>query len=396
MIFMGVLFRKEQEEEILLHSTNGISNASNTFQWNMIDGIRENIGQNLHIVNALPVGTWPTFYQKLFLDTKEWSFNDRSCYELGGLNLPFLKQFVRYKKAHNVLKRLIKNENEKEIIIYSAYMPFLKAVYKLPSRIKVSVIVTDLPEYYDLSCVSAIRKKLRSWQNKMIAKYMTRIDSFVLLTEQMKEPLRIGDRPYTVVEGICNIDCANASCADVVSSDEKIILYTGTLHKIFGIANLVEAFMKIDDPSYRLWICGSGDMQQEVERAAQKDSRIVFWGYVSKQKINELQEKATVLVNPRQNNEEYTKYSFPSKTMEYMMSGKPVVMYKLDGVPKDYEDYLCYVSGDTINDLRDKLVEVCSMPISDRKKIGEQAKAFVLSQKNSKYQARKVLELFNQ
>ena len=396
MIFMGVLFRKEQEEEILLHSTNGISNASNTFQWNMIDGIRENIGQNLHIVNALPVGTWPTFYQKLFLDTKEWSFNDRSCYELGGLNLPFFKQFVRYKKACKVLKRLIKNENEKEIIIYSAYMPFLKAVYKLPSRIKVSVIVTDLPEYYDLSCVSAIRKKLRSWQNKMIAKYMTRIDSFVLLTEQMKEPLRIGDRPYTVVEGICNIDCANASCADVVSSDEKIILYTGTLHKIFGIANLVEAFMKIDDPSYRLWICGSGDMQQEVERATQKDSRIVFWGYVSKQKINELQEKATVLVNPRQNNEEYTKYSFPSKTMEYMMSGKPVVMYKLDGVPKDYEDYLCYVSGDTINDLRDKLVEVCSMPISDRERIGKQAKVFVSSHKNSKYQARKVLELFNQ
>ena len=396
MIFMGVLFRKEQEEEILLHSTNGISNASNTFQWNMIDGIRENIGQNLHIVNALPVGTWPTFYQKLFLDTKEWSFNDRSCYELGGLNLPFLKQFVRYKKAHKVLKRLIKNENEKEIIIYSAYMPFLKAVYKLPSRIKVSVIVTDLPEYYDLSCVSAIRKKLRSWQNKMIAKYMTRIDSFVLLTEQMKEPLRIGNRPYTVVEGICNVDCANCPDVESDSSDEKIILYTGTLHKVFGIANLIEAFMKIDDPSYRLWICGSGDMQQEVERAAQKDSRIVFWGYVSKQKINELQEKATVLVNPRQNNEEYTKYSFPSKTMEYMMSGKPVVMYKLDGIPNDYEDYLCYVFGDTINDLRDKLVEVCSMPISDRERIGKQAKAFVSSHKNSKYQARKVLELFNQ
>ena len=38
-------------------------------------------------------------------------------------------------------------------------------------------------------------------------------------------------------------------------------------------------------------------------------------------------------VNPRQNNEEFTKYSFPSKTMEYLASGVPVVAYKLDGIP---------------------------------------------------------------
>ena len=35
--------------------------------------------------------------------------------------------------------------------------------------------------------------------------------------------------------------------------------YTGTLRKIFGIMNLVEAFKMVKDRDVELWICGSGD-----------------------------------------------------------------------------------------------------------------------------------------
>ena len=37
-------------------------------------------------------------------------------------------------------------------------------------------------------------------------------------------------------------------------------------------------------------------------------------------KIVKEEKKSTLLVNPRFTNEEYTKYSFPSKNMEYMAS----------------------------------------------------------------------------
>ena len=52
---------------------------------------------------------------------------------------------------------------------------------------------------------------------------------------------------------------------------------------------------------------------------------------------------AAVLVNPRPNNEEYTKYSFPSKDIEYLLSGKPTVAFLLDGMPKCYQDFLYVV-----------------------------------------------------
>lgn len=97
--------------------------------------------------------------------------------------------------------------------------------------------------------------------------------------------------------------------------------------------NLIDAFQQIKDPNYELRICGVGDSEDAIKAAAQKDERIHFWGKLPREQVLEWQSKATVLVNPRQNNEEFTKYSFPSKTMEYLSSGVPLVAYKLDGIP---------------------------------------------------------------
>ena len=66
-------------------------------------------------------------------------------------------------------------------------------------------------------------------------------------------------------------------------------------------------------------------------------------GQVSLNEARALQKTADVLVNPRLNEGEYTKYSFPSKTMEYLSTGRPVVCYKLDGIPDEYDKHLMEV-----------------------------------------------------
>ena len=50
-----------------------------------------------------------------------------------------------------------------------------------------------------------------------------------------------------------------------------------------------------------------------------------------------------MLVNPRPDNEEYTRYSFPSKNIEYLLTGKPVVAYLLSGMPEVYQDFMCTI-----------------------------------------------------
>lgn len=38
-------------------------------------------------------------------------------------------------------------ESDKEILIYSTYLPFLRAIRKLKSDVKITLIVTDLPDF---------------------------------------------------------------------------------------------------------------------------------------------------------------------------------------------------------------------------------------------------------
>ena len=58
--------------------------------------------------------------------------------------------------------------------------------------------------------------------------------------------------------------------------------------------------------------------------------------------------EAKLLINLRNPEDKYTKYSFPSKTFEYMVSGTPFFTTKLEGIPSEYYNYLyCIDSYET-------------------------------------------------
>ena len=124
----------------------------------------------------------------------------------------------------------------------------------------------------------------------------------------------------------------------------------------FGIKELVDSFMRIEDSDFRLILCGDGDARDYVEEKSKIDNRIEYKGMVSAEKAREFVGTADVLVNPRPNDEEYTKYSFPSKNIEYLMTGKPVVAHLLDGMPSFYENFL-YVIPDNVQNFEEVLLK---------------------------------------
>lgn len=389
MIMLGVLFPEEREKSIIENSKAGVSNAGNSFQWKVLRGLEQNLGKIPTIINVLPVGTWPKHYKVLNLQDQKWFYHGVQCYEVGCINLPLMKQIIRTQR----IKKLLKENPDEEILLCTAYLPFLNAVGTLPKSCKVTAIITDIPEYYDMHRVSFIRGLLRKMNNKLVYRYMKRVDRFVLLTEQMKEPLCVGERPYIVMEGIC--DSQPAECGEN-DNDHLSILYAGRLNYRYGLGTLLDAFEQIQNDKLELWLCGSGEMEEEIKERAKKDSRIHFWGYLPHSEAVELQKKASILINPRTNEGEYTKYSFPSKTMEYMMSGKPTIMYKLDGVPDEYDQYLFYVQGDSVEALKETMESVCAMNQEERTGIAQSAQKFVAEQKNSTVQARRILELIRE
>jgi glycosyltransferase involved in cell wall biosynthesis len=398
MLFLGGNFSKEMEEEILAKSKGTVHYAANKLQWNFIDGFMKIDEIDLQVLSAPLIGTYPKDYNDLFINKHNFIYkNSVICEYVSFCNLWGYRNLSRKKS----LKRQIQNfisvrSSNKAIIVYSPHTPFLQAaVYakqKDPS-IHICLVVPDLPQFMNLNeNKSVIYNKLKEVDIKIFERNSKYIDSFVLLTESMKQVLKVGDRPYIVIEGVVNTSEIFTGRTDIKEEGIQTVVYTGTLNKKFGVVNLIKAFHAIDNENTVLKICGRGDSEDFIREYAKRDDRIHFLGQLSNDEAVKLQKSATVLVNPRQNNEEFTKYSFPSKNMEYLLSGNPVIAYKLDGIPNEYDDYSFYVKDNSLECFSNRISEVLNLTNEERYEFGKKAREFVMINKSNNEAS---LKLFN-
>ena len=397
LMFLAGLFPKCTEEEIRKNSIGSIDNAANVLQWNILNGLDKSLKRPVRILNSLYIGSYPYRYRKLSIKTFKFNHTDgANDVNVGFFNLYGIKQILRFWALKPYLKKWALNTNgNKAIIAYSLTSPFVKSIQyikKINPAIKTIVVVTDLPQHMDTSNkTSLLRRMLKKYDIKSINKRLAFVDGFVLLTEHMKNEL--GTESYVVVEGIAtDLPClVNYN----TSSEIKTVIYTGTLNEKYGILNLVEAFRNIKNPNYRLILCGSGDSEDKIKSAEISDNRIVYKGALTREEVLELQQSATVLINPRDNCGEYTKYSFPSKNIEYLSTGIPMIGYKLDGIPDEYDKHIFYVEGNTTDALKNKIVEVCEKSSEELLVKGQLAKVFVMDEKNNVVQAKKIIDMID-
>ncbi len=398
ILFLSTMIPKELSEVVRKKSKSNMQDAANALQWHIYDGLKENLGERPSCINIMPLGSYPQYYEDAFVKRQVLEYDGSSIYNVGFCNIKFIRKFLLSRKIYKELKRYYKNvvHNHKVLLMYTLNESFLKAVKRIKKKyqdIKVCAIVADLPDMLSLSSkTSFIHNCFAKYLAKKAYRNMGCVDGYVLLTEQMAEYLKISPSPYCVMEGIATVTERNF-VKDAPKDNVKRILYSGTLHKKFGVLNLVEAFLNIDDPNFRLLICGVGDSENEIKQASEKDSRIEFLGQITREEVLRLQRSVDVLVNPRQNNEEFTKYSFPSKNLEYLSSGIPLIAYKLDGIPADYTPFINYVEDDGIQSLSAMLKDVCYDLNGEYLKRAEYARKFVTEEKNEKKQANIILEL---
>ena len=394
ILFMSNLFPKETEKAVRAKMKFDMYDAANVLQWNLIDGIEQNNGGELSVVNLLPVDSWPQYYTSPFVPRYEFAHKEGATdVNTAFCNVKYIKAPCMnrsYKKEIKKWEKKTRGNDERVVILYSLKSAFLKAVTKLKkinASIKVVAVVADLPEF-TVNQANPLRRWYAKHVSKELSNHIKDIDGFVLLTEHMATKMGI-NKPYMVMEGI--VPRRQLIEKTVQNESVKTVLYTGSMNGKYGILSLLEAFSMIQNPNYRLILCGLGNAESEVHKACQNDSRIQYLGKVSHEKVMELQSSATVVINPRQNNEEFTKYSFPSKTMEYLACGVPLIAYKLDGIPDEYDEYINYVPDNSPLTLARIIQDVCELSSEERAIMGQKAQRFVLEEKNNVKQTKRIL-----
>jgi glycosyltransferase involved in cell wall biosynthesis len=398
VLFLGGVFDETMEKEILEKSKGIVQYAANRLQWNLIDGLLQIENCELEILSAPLIGSFPKDYVNIRIKGSKTFYKEKikSIY-VGFSNIWGYRNISR---KNNLIKEIksftLDKSNNKSIIVYSPHTPYLQAaVYakKKDPSIHICLIVPDLPQFMNLNDKkSLIYSMLKEIDIKIFNRLSKHINSFVLLTEYMRDMLKVRNRPYIVIEGVVNISDTFTNKKDI-NENVKTIVYTGTLNEKFGVVNLIKAIHELDNPDIVLKVCGRGDSEELISEYAKKDNRIHFLKQLSNEEAVNLQRNATVLINPRQDNEEFTKYSFPSKNMEYLMSGNPVIAYKLKGIPGEYDDYIFYVKDNEIESLKDKINEVVNLTSQERYEFGKKAKEFVIKNKNNKEASLKIFNM---
>lgn len=400
ILFLGRLFPREKEAEIKAKMKTGMQDAANALQWNIIDGLEANDCGRIKILNYLPIDSYPRGYTDSRIEQFAFAHTDRYAAEdlnVGCTNRSIVKQFVNIRPFKREVKRWVRRRDgaKKVLVAYTASAMFLslaKYAKRLDPTVETCCIIADIPEFASARHLTGVRKLYNTYLTNRCAALYEHIDKFVLLTRQMADKLRI-KAPFIVIEGIApTVGTVRDSALSDQYKGEKYILYSGTLNCQFGIIELLDAFETIPDRDVRLMICGFGEAETIIRERMTKDARIIFPGRVDRAEVLALQRGAAVLVNPRQNNEEFTKYSFPSKTMEYLSSGVPLVAYKLDGIPDEYDDYIHYVPDNSPASLTGEISYVLGMSAEEREKFGAEARRFVTENKNNVVQGKKILD----
>ena len=172
---------------------------------------------------------------------------------------------------------------------------------------------------------------------------------------------------------------------------KKNIVYSGALTEYSGILTLLEA-MKYVDPEAVLEIYGSGPLVERVKDFEKKNSNIKYMGMVENDKMVRIQQSAYLLINPRHSDDPIAMVTFPSKMFEYMLSGRPVLTTKLNGLSEGFLKNLFLIEEESPEGFADAINNIIASSDCELLEKALQAREFVIKEKNWEHQVNDIVD----
>lgn len=378
ILYMGYFCNEQLFNQLVANGSHS-SHARQQLETKLLTGlIAEKAENSLEIISYLP-------------ETQRIEKTVGECYQHTSIkylwcnkNNPFsvLKAVFLNRK---MIKQWAKNKTEKVVITYSANPIHVVPLLWLRKKYQFKIVslcseVSVFRRTDNISFASRVSRKISSQLDNQF-------DGFILLSKYMNEIINAKQKPYMVMEGIADSEKEIPNLRP-----RRAIMYAGGLTKDNGIEILLDGFVKVGYSDVELWICGEGPLESEVRQYAEKYNNICFLGILPNDQVQKLEREAMLLISPRFSKNKFTKYSFPSKTIEYMSTGTPTVLTRLAGIPEEYFQYVYVLEEETEQGVADIINMILNKSEVERKMFGKLAKEYVLINKNERVQAKRILD----
>lgn len=366
-------------------------------------GIIKGIDQLLEApdsMDSIGVVSYPPYpkYPKKKVDREEWSRTGSSKdISIGYIDIKYITYIFRSVSLMNEIKAWSSNiQDQIVVIVYEPSVAKLKAAQFLKKKhnAKIFVIIPDIPELVNLGANKLIKFGKKNAAKRMLSQF-SYADGFILYSACMADYYGFTKDQWILMEGV--FDPSEAVDINDEEPHSSIrLIYCGALDEFRGIPQLLEAFSELHDKEYELWLTGAGRSDGLIKEYALKDSRIHHFGYMdSREDVLRLQRKADILIHTRDISSPAAPYCFPSKVFEYLVTGKPVISVIVPGIPQEYFKYMIPIESMTSGDIKKSILIASDMNEDEIQKRGEEARRFVLENKNSIVQAQKILNFIN-
>jgi len=294
------------------------------------------------------------------------------------INFGILKQASLIFSVSFALIRLFVKQKPTSLVLYNAYLG-----YSLPSlvfgklfKVQIIGIIADLPPRYSWSSPGFVRQIEAKLQRSITMHF----DKLLPFSHYIIDDLGYR-KPYMLMSPPITFKDFGGTTFNNTGFRKRSLFFAGNLCEINGLKLLLEGFKLLDDKTIELWISGRGDMQKDVEIAAEEDSRIHFFGFLNRKELLHLLNKSLVLINPRPSTLIEHRLNFPSKIIEYMAVGRPVISTVCSDIIDEYGKYIFLIEDETPEGFAKMIKKVFYIPTSELDSIGLRGREFILKNK---------------
>ena len=260
-------------------------------------------------------------------------------------------KFFKVSFLKNQAKKILLKTNLKDAIILTDTLN--------PYLLKSS---TSLAEYFHLPIIgvcnntpSGIHDTGKSYTTYLHS-LADNLSGYITQTSSLNELFNKNNRANITIEGVLEEKYKEQS----VKEYGKYIFYYGNLEEKYGVYDLIQAFIELNNPNVNLVVAGYHADEEKMDKQIKFRNNIKYLGMISNDLVLSLEDGSLFNINSRPYTEDFDRYLIPYNTLDYLASKSLTVSVRNNILQRVFKDDALWLQlGE-----KEELIEVMNKALS--------------------------------
>lgn len=279
------------------------------------------------------------------------------------------------------------------IVSSNSLLPILNVVFYFKKRFNKVKFILEIRDIWPLSLIELgnfskknILIKFLAWVEKLGYKKADHIVSLLMDADaHIKGVLKETPFKYTWISNGFQIEDDSTyqsipeKLKQEIPQDAFIVGYAGSLGKANAMKYIIEGFNKLKKDNIYLLIVGSGDEVNFLQRLAQHNENIKFFGRIPKNQVLSFLEECDLLYFSSKDLKLYNYGISANKTFDYMYAAKPILLSaSTQNNVIELSNCGSVIKPSDSNLIMDEIVKFQEMLSEERELMGARGKEYLL------------------